>query len=376
MTNLETLRLSLEKYLNQNGWVVDSQNSSTILSLWVNKQLDESINLPTIDGLHHRRAETTINEAIEDLSDIIGSPISVFRQTIQSMLSPVADHIHIRAAGSAIEHGRINFRTNHRIESAIYSIIKSAAKNFIKKRTKKGKNSTKIDFVETYLSSVNTVVPSGGSFIYNLDIDLTKTDSFDESESIQRYVNSKLAKAINELYVIDADKVTTAALISKGLNEDICSNFIKLFDNDIETIECGFEWSETEPAPELKANKLVFTRNHKENIKKLKEKFNSSESAHLKDANAHLSRIDIKAEYALIRLKIHYQGTERICDAEIDKDTAQELMKTLGENIEQPVMINATLWIEKTASKHHYSLSDITSIHSDKGKNLPLFDQI
>ncbi|QDE29814.1 hypothetical protein [Shewanella polaris] len=376
MSKLETLRLSLEKYLSHNNWVTDKENSSENLTLWVNNQLNESITLPTALGLHHKRSEKAVNEAIEDLAEIIGEPVLRLEQKIQSLLVPAADHIHIRAAGSAIEHGKINFRTNHKIESAIYSIIKSAANSFIKKgrNNKKEKKVSKSQFIENYLSCVNTVIPAGGSFIYNLDVDLLKSDGFEGSESLQRYVNSKLANVLNELFLINVDNVTTATLVNMGLSDDIFSGFISLFADDVETIECSFDWSDTEPAPKLKANKLVFTRSHREKVIKLQAKFNSSKSFLLRNANAHLSRLDLKSDHALVRLKIFLESSERTCDAQIDMDTAQELMKTLGENIEQPVIINATAWVETTASKRQYSLSNITSISSEKEKILPLFD--
>ncbi|MFA0340668.1 hypothetical protein AB4552_00925 [Vibrio sp. 10N.222.54.C3] len=369
MSKIETLHRALVKYLKHNNWIVEP--SSENVSLWCNAHLMESIKLPSNNGLQHPRACRTLKEAIEDLSDTLNITVTELEQ----LLAPTADHFHIRAAGEAIEHGRINFRTNHKIESAIYSIIKTAAESYIKvdKRRKKDKAPTKTEFIESYLNSVNTVIPTGGSFIYNLDIDLTKSKGFEGAESLQRYVNSRLAKALNEIHTIDTNKVTTATLIGKGLNESICSNFINLFDRDIELIECTFDWSESEPAPPLIKSKLTFTREHKDKVLKLKEKFNSSRAIPLKNAYAHLSRFDLKSDHASIRLKIVLEGAERTCDAEIDKDTAQELMKTLGENIEQPVMIDATAWIEKTASKNHYSLSDITSISSEAGKNLPLF---
>lgn len=377
MSDYQTLHLSFEKYLQSNDWSIDSEHSTPIVSLWMNAHHNESIRLPTKEGLKHRRAEKTIDEALDDLADIIGLPVNDVKEVLLNLSTPPADHIHIRAAGEAIEHGRINFRTNHQIETAIYSIIKTAANSFIlktKKRNKKDKTPSKAEYVEAYLSSVNTVIPAGGSFIYNLDVDLNKVDGFEESESLQRYVNTKLAKVLNDLYIIEVDNITTASLIQKGLNESICSNFISLFSNDIETIECTFDWSNSEPAPKLKSNKLVFTRSHKEKVRRLKDKFNSTKSLPLKNANAHLSRIELKPEHAEIRLRVLLDGAERICDAEINLETAQQLMKTLGEKIEQPVMIDGTAWIEKTASKHHYSLS-IESICSEKGQTLSLFDQ-
>ncbi|EGQ8056436.1 hypothetical protein P3626_10580 [Vibrio parahaemolyticus] len=376
MSNYETLHLSFEKYLKSNGWSIDTSYSTSIVSLWVNTLLNESIRLPTKEGLKHQRAEKTIDEALDDLADIIDLPASDVKELLLNLSTPPVDHIHIRAAGEAIEHGRINFRTNHQIETAIYSIIKTAANSFIlktKKQSKKNKTPSKAEYIEAYLSSVNTVIPAGGSFIYNLDIDLKKVDGFEEAESLQRYVNTKLASALNELYTIEVDNVTTASLIQKGLNESICSNFIGLFSNDIETIECTFDWSDSEPAPKLKSNKLVFTRSHKEKVRKLKEKFNSTKSLPLKNANAHLSRLVLKPEHAEIRLRVVIEGAERTCDAEINLETAQQLMRALGEKIEQPVMIDGTAWIEKTASKQHYSLS-IDSICSEKGQNLSLLD--
>ncbi|WP_122033250.1 hypothetical protein [Aliivibrio sp. EL58] len=365
----------LTKYLYSHNWTLSNEVSSEILTLWVNDTLNESIQLPTQteQGFSHPRAEKTLIEASRDLADILNITVD----DLLNLLMPPSDHIHIRAAGEAIEHGRINFRTNHKIESAIYSIIKSAAKAFIvidSKKDKKKNQPNKSEVVETYLSSVNTVLPTGGSFIYNLDIDLTQTDGLDQPESLQRYVNSKLAVAFNELYNIeDVDTLSTANLIRKGLNQNICSHFVDLFGTDVEIIECSFDWDKSEPAPQIKSNHLVFTRKHRAKVQKLKEKFNSSKEIPLNSVNALLKRLEIKSEFALIQLKIQIEGAERTCDAEIDLDIAQRLMTTLGENIQQPVTINATAWVEKTASKHHYSLLDITSICSEKGKNIALF---
>ncbi|EIO2324609.1 hypothetical protein M2G96_03680 [Vibrio vulnificus] len=376
MRDLKTLHSSLKKYLQTHGWIIEPEQYDDFVCIWKNCRFNESIQLPTESGLAHRRAGQTLEEAIEDLADIIHLSVSNTKSMLEHLSAPPTDHIHIRAAGEAIEHGRINFRTNHQIETAIFSIIKTAANSFIiknKKKSKKDNTPSKADYIEAYLSSVNTVVPAGGSFIYNLDVDLKKVDGFEESESLQRYVNAKLASVLNDLYTIQVDDITTASLIQKGINESICSNFIGLFGNDIETIECSFDWSDAEPAPRIQSNRLVFTRSHKEKAKKLKEKFSSTRSLPLKNANAHLSRLDIKPDHAEIRLKVLIEGVERTCDAEINLETAQQLMKTLGEKIEQPVMIDGTAWIERTASKHNYSLS-IDSICSERGQNLSLLD--
>ncbi|MBV1842738.1 hypothetical protein [Photobacterium ganghwense] len=373
MSELKTLHSAIQDYLALHGWSVDEEHSTDMITMWFNQSLGESVQLPSANGLAHRRSAQTLQEALDDLSDILEISISDFK----ALIEPNTDHIHFRAAGTAIEHGRINFRTNHRIESAIYSIIKNTAESTIRliKSANKKNNSTKSEIIESYLSCVNTVIPTGGSFIYNLDVDLKKVEEFDGSETLQRYVNSKLASAINELHSIrNVDQMSTAELIQKGLNESLCSSFVSMFDTDVETIECSFDWSKSEPAPKIDSHRLIFNRQNKEIIKKIKKKFNSSRSIPLKNAHAHLRRIEVKSEYATIRLKIELEGSVRTCDAEIDLDTAQRLMKTLGEEIKQPVMIDATAWIEKTSSKNHYSLSNITSICSEKGKNLSLLD--
>ncbi|ENM5729212.1 hypothetical protein ACE34P_001529 [Vibrio fluvialis] len=376
MLDLIALYTPLVDYLLSHGWAIDEQHSSENVLLLRNAELNETLELPSQVGLNHPRAEKTINEAISDLADIYGISVN----EVVDHCKPSTDHIHIRAAGSAIKHGRINFRTNHKIESAIHSIIKNAAESFISVSRKRNKDKNKFsrsEALELYYNSVNTVVPASGSFIYNLDIELSKNnDEIENSGSLQRYVNGRLAKAINDLYSIEnIEGISTASLIRKGLNESLCSNFINLFHGDVETIECTFEWSEAEPTPDIARNTLVFNREHKEKIRKLKDKFHSSRAIELKNAIAHLRRLDLKDEYALITLKTNIEGHLRTCDAEIDLEMAQGLMRALGEEIKQPVMINATVWIEKNASKHHYSLSDITSICSEKGKNLSLFSE-
>ena len=379
MLNYKNLYSLLTHYLEHNDWSVDEQLSSDIAHLWVNKSLNESIQLPTKKGMQHFRAERTVKEAAENLADILNLSISDFIDKISIRRS---DHIHIRAAGNAIEHGRINFRTNHKIESAIFSIIKTAANKFLslptlKKDKKKSIILTKTKAVEAYLSSVNIVAPTSGSFIYNLDVDLTKNDEFSETETLQRYVNTQLALVLNELHSMEnIDSISTASLIQKGLSQSLCSEFIKLFDESIETIEYNFEWDESEPAPKLASNNLRFTKAHKEKANKLKDKFDSSEPIKLVDSYAQIINIKIKPEHAEIQLKVPINGSERSCDTHIDLHTAESLLSALGENIKQPVMVSATAWIEKSGQKHKYSLSDITSISAERGKNNSLLDSI
>ncbi|ELA6587530.1 hypothetical protein RC851_000056 [Vibrio alginolyticus] len=364
MSNIKTLRSKLVAYLTGQGWEIDHTISSENVELWRNKQLNDSIQIPSQIGLEHHRAQKTIDEAFVDITDITG----VRKDDILSSNSTPVDEIHFRAIGSAIEHGKVNIRTSHIIENAIYSLFNHAAKAFI--QVKKGKKKAQ----DTYLDSVNALAPGGGSFIYNYEVELgTDEEAFQDTESLQRYINHHLANALNTLHKENVEDLSLADLFARKLNESLCSDFIKMFAKDVEELECSFDWSDREVSPDLTIKTIRFDRSHKEKAEKIRKKFRSSRSKRLSNASAKLSRIEIKDTIAAVKLKLLLEGKERTFDAQIDLEEAQKLMRIYGEDIEQPVMIDATAWIEKSSSRHDYHLTDIT-IRTESGQNISLLD--
>jgi hypothetical protein len=326
--------------------------------------------LPSQPFINHRQADRVFDDAIEFLAKIHNISVDELIKKLERCLNN-SDIFSFRTAGSAIRHGKINLSQGAKAITAIDGLVKFSANKFILS------NKDKRRAVQDYLSNTNLVVPGAGSFIHNIEIDLLPSPDTDDNdlESTNRYVNTRLANLLINIQELTEKDITPSVLIEKGITSTLCKYFIDLFSEDVEEVECDFDWSLLEVKPKIKTNKVLFNRSHKNTMKKVQDSFKGTKDIELTGISAHIENYKTpKDKCPVLVLKLQIEGSERICDAVITDKTMQALMAEISksEDLNQLVTITATVTKVVENSKPSYHISHLEEISLEKGRTIPL----
>ena len=368
--NSTQLLTAIINFLKVNNWAqIDPDDHPLIL--WKHVESNETITLPSEAFILHRQANFVLDEAIQYLSNKESISFNEFKLCLERYLNNV-DIFSFRTAGKAIKHGKIQLSQGATAISAIDGLVKFAANQFIVSP----KNKTKL--VNEYLSTASLAVPLAGSFIHNVEFDLgsagDSSGKCDETESINRYINTRLAKTLITLQSIDDSDLSIASLIRRGISPVICRHFVSLFGDNVEQLECNFRWSALEAIPDIGKNTVTFDRSHRDIALKIQNSFKKTKEFKISGASAHIEGYKTpKGRDPILTLKVIIDGKPRTCRAVVTDSTIQELMKEISSsNLHQVVSVTATgtRFIEN--AKPSYHITTLEKLSLEEGKTIPM----
>jgi hypothetical protein len=375
MINYQEYYTSITTLLLECGWKQDTNTKGT-MSGWTKPNIPKKILMPIEEFSEDEDAIVLYNKAIAVLASYEGISEENIQNKLKNFLS-YADVISVRTSGSGVEHGRINLFSANKSLTAITMLIKACtyqhanAKRGFKKRLE-----------EHYLNCVNLVAPQAGSFIHRLEVDLkpftaelkSKAEENIEldSEPTNRSINVKLAQLLISLRDIDPDKITLTNLLKLGVTEKVSTSLIEVFSDEVDNVEYGFNWSPSYEAPKLSTNNIVFSREHREKFKKIKDVFSDADSFVITDQAAHIEGYFTPEDGdASLLLRLKLEGRNRNCEVITKRQTVETLMAELSEDSQQLVSVTGKITKVTSNQQTSYHLSE-ASISATKSKQIPL----
>jgi hypothetical protein len=375
MINYQEYYTSITTLLLECGWKQDTNTKGT-MSGWTKPNIPKKILMPIEEFSEDEDAIVLYNKAITVLASYEGISEENIQNKLKNFLS-YADVISVRTSGSGVEHGRINLFSANKSLTAITMLIKACtyqhanAKRGFKKRLE-----------EHYLNCVNLVAPQAGSFIHRLEVDLkpftaelkSKAEENIEldSEPANRSINVKLAQLLISLRDIDPDKITLTNLLKLGVTEKVSTSLIEVFSDEVDNVEYGFNWSPSYEAPKLSTNNIVFSREHREKFKKIKDVFSDADSFVITDQAAHIEGYFTPEDGdASLLLRLKLEGRNRNCEVITKRQTVETLMAELSEDSQQLVSVTGKITKVTSNQQTSYHLSE-ASISATKSKQIPL----
>ncbi|WP_163920425.1 hypothetical protein [Photobacterium sp. Alg240-V54] len=345
MSDNQAIFVSLKQFFVTAG-IVEKVNIPNRFSVWYDKKFDLELMLPDEKLVDHEQSESLLTEVIEKLAVARDFDVERFRFRL---LNCSSDFLRVRSSGERIPHGRINFSEGLEALNGLYGIIKSSADRNIRS---KGKRKA----ISNYLAGVNMLAPQAGSFIYNVELKLQDETEREESSSLEsdfslsRYVNANLAIALSRVskkIKLD-DTNSPSKLLSVGIDNKFCTDFLGLFSCNSDKIEFNFDWSFKEELPDNVPNKVEFDYSDRKKIEKFKKLLSSIRTEKYVDLPAYIEKYSwpIEDEKGRVYLRLSIDGKDFTCYIETDS----ELYETLkAEHAKKQVSITCDILV--TAGK-------------------------
>lgn len=340
MKNYLNITLSLKSFLKNKKWSHKSTLESRV-SVWEDSTSEIEVVIPEPELIKHPQSHSYIDEAINKLSEYYDIEKSALTKHLDQ---GGFDVFKVRASGSAIPSGKINFKDGLASYENLYNLIKYSARKNINVKGKKA-------IVDDYLAGVNMLAPSQGSFIYSFESSLLKvvkdekSTSADDLGSVGRYVNIRLAKLIENLFKFanSNENIAAADLIRNKIDFSTCDYFLNLFSEASENIDFEFYWSFEEEVTENIPEKISFTQKHKSNITSYKEILKRSSIVKYTDLPGWIERYawPRDSDEGRISIKISIDDSEYVCSIPIVDAERYEKLK--NEPNRQQVFITADI---------------------------------
>lgn len=342
MNTNKILLSSLKGYLASNGAEPKTVISNRF-SVWYEQANDLEVMLPAEELVNHEQTYEILDEAILKVSNAHGLSFDALKNML---MHDDSDLLQVRSSGESINHGSINFNDGLNALTGLYGIIRSSANKNIKA---KGKRKA----VERYLSGVNMLAPKAGSFIYSVEIQLldleddkNSNNKIGEEISLSRYVNSNLAISLARVSekIKSNDYESPAKLLSIGIDNSFCNNFLDLFSESSEQLEFDFDWSFREELSENIPSKVVFNSKDREKIENFRKLLSKSRTKKYVDIPAYIEKYSwpIEDEKGRVYLRLLINGKDYACFIETESDLYETLK---AEHAKKQISVTCDLLI-------------------------------
>lgn len=200
-----------------------------------------SIVLPDESLVDHKQSGGMLLEAIEVIAEIEDTHPEIMKQLL---INSDYDHFSLREFGGEVGDGTISLSSGLSVVSSIYDMFKYSASAAI---SIKGKRKV----VAAYLAGLRLATPVAGSFIFNFDAFLYRSEDSNgllqgqKVSSIGRLFNASFATRLQKVrgVVTSGQEDFKAELLRSGITSKYFMDLSGVFAPEATNIEFNFNWS-------------------------------------------------------------------------------------------------------------------------------------
>ncbi|WP_063644803.1 hypothetical protein [Aliivibrio fischeri] len=280
------------------------------------------------------------------------------------------DTFKIRASGSKIGCGAINFEDGLNALTGFYKMLKLSANNYVQSKGK-----TKI--LKEYFQSLNMLAPQEGSFIYSAEVDLTTNvdeKMMDDVSSINRCINMNFAHMLNKTarFIKNHDEINMAMLIQYDIDAKFCSYFLDLFSESADDLEFYFDWSSSEKCPNELPTYVSFDQSCRDKVQTYKKLLKDSKTKYYQDLPAIIEQYSWKKDVVMgtVSLRLMFETKDHTCSISVEADLYEKL-KSLKHK--KQVYITGDI-IETSGVKNSVEILNLHKISLDENNEIVFND--
>lgn len=367
MNNNKAILSSLKQYLLHIGAEIKSEVPGR-LNFWYDKKKQMEIVLPADELICHEQSLDLLNDAIKK----IANNYNLCAKSLKYKLSHNdSDILKVRNSGKDIKHGSIKFEDGLTALNGLYGIIKASASKSIK-------SSGKREVIRKYLSGVNMLAPSAGSYIHTVEFQLFDIDEeiykneIKSEISISRYINANLALSLSRIAekIKSSDSDSAANFLKAGIDSTFCNNFLSLFPKNSEKLEFNFDWSLKEidiaGTPEI----IIFNYSDRTKVERIKSILMNSQTKRYSDLPAFIEKYSwpIEDEKGKVYFRIRVDSNDYTCHIETESILYERLK---AEHAKKQIFITCDL-LSTNGSKKSVEILKMYSIKINKNHNIPI----